>query len=476
MKGKATDHSAESSPAPAGGDEGHGACKSAHRPQFIAARDSRNRRISSLCVRNGRYYAIPWADRGDGTKAARRFPLFDESGAPIRGPQAAHDALDSVKARRADGALPPSGIKPPFDDFAASYLEMQSTRAKKQGTQQNEAQAIARWKIHFGRTRIDRLTTPAIKAFIESRMRGCVLAGRKYEPVSPRTAKLDLIALSNVLHAAAVEMNEHISPVMTEILARLRTTNFKDGLRGITKADLHDDDAAKLELDFTIIKTQQEAVQAVRYEYMREVEAAYLAVKDALNLRGQRHEGSQASERTANTPPAKPLLARIEDRLLEYFPLPYASIPETVPAQMRTRKKGDCLTELDETEFRHWEKTYQSYPPEHRLILSFHRLAINWTGRGIKAVKQAVSQWIAKHAPKNARLQKRDELTKRPNDALSQHCAWRAIRAGNSHSVYKERLFQRLEMPSRSRGLKYADTSAYQKAAAGAEKRARILT
>ncbi len=33
-------------------------------------------------------------------------------------------------------------------------------------------------------------------------MRGCVLAGRKYEPVSPRTAKLDLTALSNVLNAA----------------------------------------------------------------------------------------------------------------------------------------------------------------------------------------------------------------------------------------------------------------------------------
>ena len=153
-------------------------------------------------MRNGRYYAILWADRGDGTKAARRFPLLDDSGVPIRALQAARDALDGVKAKRLDGALPQSGIKPAFDDFAAFYLQMQSTRAKKHGTQQNEAQAIARWKIHFGRTRIDRLATPSIKTFIESRMRGCVLAGRKYEPVSPRTAKLDLIALSNVLNAA----------------------------------------------------------------------------------------------------------------------------------------------------------------------------------------------------------------------------------------------------------------------------------
>ena len=52
---------------------------------------------------------------------------------------------------------------------------MQSTRAKKHGTQQNEAQAIARWKIHFGRTRIDRLTTmtmkmPPVREGAQSRM------------------------------------------------------------------------------------------------------------------------------------------------------------------------------------------------------------------------------------------------------------------------------------------------------------------
>ena len=139
----------------------------AHRPQFIAARDSRNRRIASLCTRNGRYYAIVWADRGDGTKAVRRFPLLDESGSPVRALQPAREALDAIKAKRMEGGLPKAGIKPPFDEFADSYLQIQSTRAKKQGTQENEAQAIARWKTHLGRTRIDRMATPAIKGFID---------------------------------------------------------------------------------------------------------------------------------------------------------------------------------------------------------------------------------------------------------------------------------------------------------------------
>lgn len=34
--------------------------------QFTAARDSRNRRVPGPVVRNGRYFAVLWADGGDG--------------------------------------------------------------------------------------------------------------------------------------------------------------------------------------------------------------------------------------------------------------------------------------------------------------------------------------------------------------------------------------------------------------------------
>ena len=45
-----------------------------HVAQFTPARDSRNRRVPGLYIRNGRYYCQLWVDRGDGRKSARRFP------------------------------------------------------------------------------------------------------------------------------------------------------------------------------------------------------------------------------------------------------------------------------------------------------------------------------------------------------------------------------------------------------------------
>jgi len=47
-----------------------------HSAQFIAVRDSRNRRVPGLYQRNERFYAQLWVDRGYGKKAARRFALF----------------------------------------------------------------------------------------------------------------------------------------------------------------------------------------------------------------------------------------------------------------------------------------------------------------------------------------------------------------------------------------------------------------
>jgi hypothetical protein len=102
----------------------------------MAARDSRNRRIPGLCTRNGRFYAVLWADRGDGRKGVRRFPLLDEAGAPIRTVMAAKDALDILRNDRRENALPQRGRKPAFDAFADEYLDMATTRAKRSGTQE----------------------------------------------------------------------------------------------------------------------------------------------------------------------------------------------------------------------------------------------------------------------------------------------------------------------------------------------------
>jgi hypothetical protein len=79
---------------------------SKHTAQFMAARDSRNRRVSGLCTRNGRFYAVLWADKGDGRKTVRRFPLLEKPDEPIRTLSAAKDALDALRVTRQERSLP----------------------------------------------------------------------------------------------------------------------------------------------------------------------------------------------------------------------------------------------------------------------------------------------------------------------------------------------------------------------------------
>jgi integrase len=170
----------------------------------MAARDSRNRRIPGLYTRNGRFYGLLWADRGDGRKTARRFSLVDENTKQaVANLTEAKEALDKLRGDRRENTLPQGGRKPGFDAYADEYLALASTQQKRKATRSKETDALARWKAHLATVKVDRITTPMIKAFVEKRLRGCQLAGKAYEPASPRTVSLDLIALRNVLKAAA---------------------------------------------------------------------------------------------------------------------------------------------------------------------------------------------------------------------------------------------------------------------------------
>src|SRR5437763_11114201 len=90
-----------------------------HRPQFMPALDSRNRRVPGLCTRNGRYYAQLWIDLGNDRKSARRLPLIDENKEPIRSLLPAKDALVSLRENRKRNTLPQRGRRPAFTAFAA---------------------------------------------------------------------------------------------------------------------------------------------------------------------------------------------------------------------------------------------------------------------------------------------------------------------------------------------------------------------
>ena len=173
-----------------------------HAAQFTPARDSRNRRVRGLYVRNGRYYCQLWTDLGNGKKGPRRFPLVDGENQPVRSFAAAREALEIKRHERRENKLPTPGRKPLFDDYCEVYFQKAKVQRKRPGTVENERQATARWRDFLGRVRIDRIAVPAISAYVDKRLKGGVFSGRKLAPVSERTANIDLMALGNVLKAA----------------------------------------------------------------------------------------------------------------------------------------------------------------------------------------------------------------------------------------------------------------------------------
>lgn len=188
-----------------------------HRAQFMPAFDYRNRRVPGLYVRYGRYYAQLWVDSGNGKKSARRIPLFDDSNQPARTIQIAKNALEIKKHERRLNKLPTPGRKPLFADYCVAYFAKPSVHKKREGTVENEQQAIARWQAHLGHTRIDRITTPLIADYVERRLKGGAFGRRILGPVSERTAALDLLMLRNVLNKAVEDGHLRELPKMPKL-------------------------------------------------------------------------------------------------------------------------------------------------------------------------------------------------------------------------------------------------------------------
>jgi integrase len=172
-----------------------------HRAQFIAARDSRNRRIPGLYLRGDRYYAQLWVDVGSGKKTSRKFPLRDGD-QPVRTLSAAREALEIKRHERRENQLPTIGHKPLFRDYCVTYFEKAKVQRKRPDTVAGEREALARWCDHLGHVRIDQITKPLIASYIDKRLKGGKFCGRKLAAVSERTANLDIIRLRNVLKSA----------------------------------------------------------------------------------------------------------------------------------------------------------------------------------------------------------------------------------------------------------------------------------
>jgi integrase len=207
-----------------------------HRAQFIAARDSRNRRIPGLYLRGDRYYAQLWVDLGNGKKTSRRFPLRDGDNQRVPTLSAAREALEIKRHERRENQLPTIGHKPLFRDYCATYFGKAKVQRKRPDTVAGEREALARWCDHLGHVRIDQISTPVIASYIDKRLKGGKFCGRKLAAVSERTANLDIIRLRNVLKSAVddgylrelskIKMLEEAPPPKRDLV---RPTEF-DGL------------------------------------------------------------------------------------------------------------------------------------------------------------------------------------------------------------------------------------------------------
>ena len=177
--------------------------KETHYPSLAIVRDKNKRKIAGLYVRNGRYYAQLWVARPDGVgKSAKSFPLVTPEGIACRNISEAKEAREKLRTSRQEETLPQAGRKPKFSTWAADYLKLTHTLAKKAGTLENEKQSIARWQAHFDTLTVDKITTPLISAFKEKRLNGGKFGAKKFSAASPRTVRLDFIMLRNVLNAA----------------------------------------------------------------------------------------------------------------------------------------------------------------------------------------------------------------------------------------------------------------------------------
>ncbi|MDL5055258.1 site-specific integrase [Oscillatoria laete-virens NRMC-F 0139] len=173
-----------------------------HAANFTQVRDSRNRKVPGLWIRNGKYYACLWVDRGDGRKTSRRFPL------EASGLAEAKEQMEIKRGERREDKLPTSGRKPLFSAYIDSYLKSPVKMSRRENTQEKDRRALHKWLAHIGNIQIHKITRAHIVGYQDKRLA---------EGVSPRTVNLDLISLRGLLKRAVDEGHIRDMPMMKEV-------------------------------------------------------------------------------------------------------------------------------------------------------------------------------------------------------------------------------------------------------------------
>ena len=168
-------------------DSSTGEKRVVHPARFAAAKDTRKRKIRGLWIRNGRFYAQMRVDMGNGTTKAVRVSLKSTT------LDAAKAEMEAKRTEKQTGDLHLPGHRPKFSELVEQYKSSASFLSKKEGTRQNETQALNRWIEHIGGIRCDWIKKDSISTFHDM---------RKEEGVTSRTVNLDTTAFNNCMKYA----------------------------------------------------------------------------------------------------------------------------------------------------------------------------------------------------------------------------------------------------------------------------------
>lgn len=176
-------------------DEKHGTFKTVtasgnHSARFAQARDSRNRKVPGAWIRNGRFYACLWVDRGDGKTTARRFPLEAANITETK------EHMDIKRNDCRENKLPKAGRKPSLSDYIEKYLASPIRLKRRANTQDKDRAPLSRCLTQVGNVQVHKITPAHIIGFQEKRLA---------EGVSPRNVNLDLISLRGLLKRTTSE-------------------------------------------------------------------------------------------------------------------------------------------------------------------------------------------------------------------------------------------------------------------------------
>lgn len=165
-----------------------------HADSFAKVLNGSKQPIRGLWIRNGRYYARLSVEADNGMKKTRWVPLINPEGVAVETRPQAEAELARLRTHRNEDTLPKLGRTPTFADYADAYLiQVKAGNEKKASTIEKEAAAIAIWKKHLGGIRLDKIRPAHVASMMHQRLAS---------GMTKRTAKLDIIALRNVLKQA----------------------------------------------------------------------------------------------------------------------------------------------------------------------------------------------------------------------------------------------------------------------------------